>query len=125
MQRRPEKVVPVISMPSEHRSRVSPRGWIDASRHQKTPVYSFNPASRAGSNPQDRADAHRLKPADSVEQRVMADGGVVESKSYTYHTEPQAQGGKRYVRCEHCGRECIPADPERLAHTPDCPEGDR
>ena len=44
---------------------------------------------------------------------------------YTYHTEPPAQGGARYVRCERCGAEVIPADPDRMAHKRGCPEGDR
>jgi len=44
---------------------------------------------------------------------------------YVYDHEPLAQGGARYVRCELCGREVIPADPRRLLHTSDCPEADR
>jgi len=44
---------------------------------------------------------------------------------YTYHWEPYEQGGARYVRCEHCGAECVPADPDRLAHFEGCPEGRR
>lgn len=42
---------------------------------------------------------------------------------YTYHVEPPEQGGERYVRCEGCGREVIPADPDRLLHTDECPNG--
>ena len=48
-------------------------------------------------------------------------GGAV----YTYHWESYAQGGARYVRCERCGAECVPADPDRLAHREGCPEGRR
>ena len=42
---------------------------------------------------------------------------------YTYHWESYAQGAARYVRCERCGAECVPADPDRLAHREGCPEG--
>lgn len=39
---------------------------------------------------------------------------------YTEHTEPAAQGGMSYVRCECCGREVIGTDPNRLQHRDDC-----
>lgn len=69
-------------------------------------------------------------------ERVAAtDGGVVADESadasapteeaYTYHYEPEAQGGARYVRCETCGAECVPADPDRLYHRDGCSEADR
>lgn len=72
----------------------------------------------------------------TTEQPVAAtDGGVVADESadavetteetYTYHREPEAQGGARYVRCEACGAECVPADPDRLYHRDGCSEGDR
>jgi len=48
-----------------------------------------------------------------------------DAPTYTYHTEPARVGGKRYVRCERCGAEVIPADPDRLGHKRGCPEGDR
>lgn len=44
---------------------------------------------------------------------------------YTYHHESYEQGGARYVRCELCGAECVPANPDRLAHHDGCPEGRR
>ena len=44
---------------------------------------------------------------------------------YSYHREPPSQGANLYVRCNSCGRECIPADPERLDHKRDCPEASR
>lgn len=40
---------------------------------------------------------------------------------YTYHYEPARQGGRQYIRCEHCGRESIPAKPPRVLHREDCP----
>lgn len=43
---------------------------------------------------------------------------------YTYHIEPRDQGGARYVRCEGCGREVIPADPNLLCHPDECPNSD-
>ncbi len=30
-----------------------------------------------------------------------------EDSGYSYHVEPQKVGGKRYVRCEDCGRELL------------------
>lgn len=41
--------------------------------------------------------------------------------TYTYHHEPAHVGGARYVRCETCGAESVPADPDRLLHRDDCP----
>ena len=71
----------------------------------------------------------------TTEQVAATDGGVVADESadavetseetYTYHREPEAQGGARYVRCEACGAECVPADPDRLYHRDGCSEGDR
>jgi hypothetical protein len=56
---------------------------------------------------------------------VAGDDGEIldEDPTYTYHYEPAEQGGQRYVRCERCGAECIPANPDRLAHFDGCPEG--
>jgi hypothetical protein len=45
--------------------------------------------------------------------------------TYTYHTEPEFVGGARYVRCERCGAESVPADPDRILHDEGCPEGRR
>jgi hypothetical protein len=39
---------------------------------------------------------------------------------YSYHTEPPAQGGARFVRCEECGSESVPADPDRVLHHEGC-----
>jgi hypothetical protein len=54
-----------------------------------------------------------------------ADGAATDGEVYTYHHESYAEGAARYVRCERCGAECVPADPDRLAHREGCPEGDR
>jgi len=48
-----------------------------------------------------------------------------DASPYSYHTEPKRVGGAKYVRCEHCDREVIPADPDRLYHKAECPEADR
>jgi hypothetical protein len=45
--------------------------------------------------------------------------------TYSYHTEPPRVGRARYVRCERCGAECVPADPDKLYHRDRCPEADR
>jgi len=62
-------------------------------------------------------------------QREVSDSGAAQATDaeqvYTYHWEPVAQGGERYVRCERCGREVIPADADRLLHKRSCPEADR
>jgi hypothetical protein len=41
---------------------------------------------------------------------------------YTEHIEPLSQGGKRYVRCEGCGRELLVdlGGRERLVHRDGC-----
>jgi hypothetical protein len=72
--------------------------------------------------------------------RAAADGGLIEADtadtnsggdpsesdpSYTYHYEPPAVGGARYVRCTECGAECVPAEPACLAHHNGCSEGSR
>lgn len=62
-------------MPETNRTGFKARTDTDASRHQKTPVCSSNPASRADSNPEDREDAHRSKTAAAQSPRVMTDGG--------------------------------------------------
>jgi hypothetical protein len=55
------------------------------------------------------------------------DGGEVISGNsdseveHTYHVEPPEQGAARYVRCEGCGREVIPADPDLIQHPSECP----
>lgn len=61
---------------------------------------------------------------------AAADGGIVEAgddaevldggPTYSYHHEPPEQGGARYVRCDECGAESVPADPERVLHRPGC-----
>lgn len=53
---------------------------------------------------------------------ILDESEGAESPTYTYHTEPARVGGARYVRCERCGAECVPADPDRLAHFEGCPE---
>ena len=53
---------------------------------------------------------------------TAADGGVVDDSGYTYHTEPPEVGGAQYVRCQECGSESIPAEPERVLHEPECSE---
>jgi hypothetical protein len=49
------------------------------------------------------------------------ENGTDDAPTITYHTEARAQGGRRYARCEHCRRESVPADPDRLTHADDCP----
>lgn len=44
--------------------------------------------------------------------------------AYSYHTEPFEQGRARYVRCETCGAECVPANPDRMLHRTDCPHAE-
>lgn len=63
---------------------------------------------------------------------AATDGGEVLSNtdaeqkeaSYTYHVEPPEQGGAKYVRCEGCGREVIPANPDNLTHPDNCPNSE-
>lgn len=43
---------------------------------------------------------------------------------YTYYTEPHAQGGRRYAKCTECGREVVPAKPERIPHADECSRSD-
>lgn len=52
---------------------------------------------------------------------INEDAAVKYKPGYTFHIESQAQGGARYVRCEGCGREVIPADPDLLHHPDWCP----
>jgi len=76
------------------------------------------------------------KTSNATSETLRADGGVSaghpasddpidDGPRYTYHYEPAHVGGERYVRCETCGAECIPAKPERMAHRDGCSEGDR
>lgn len=41
---------------------------------------------------------------------------------YTEHIEPPEQGGEPYVRCEHCGRECLTkyGGRDKFPHKLDC-----
>jgi hypothetical protein len=53
---------------------------------------------------------------------------TTEAESYTEHVEPDHVGGKRYVRCESCGRELLLSlgGTEKLVHAEGCPNaGDR
>jgi hypothetical protein len=73
--------------------------------------------------------------ADDPARDVATDGGTVvdgaasdepaDEPTYTYHREPAHVGGARYVRCESCGSESVPADPDRLLHHNDCPHARR
>ena len=76
------------------------------------------------------------KTSNASSETLQTDGGVSagqpasndpidDGPRYTYHYEPAHVGGERYVRCETCGAECIPAKPERLLHREGCSEGDR
>ena len=49
--------------------------------------------------------------------------GTGSTGDFTEHFEPFDQGGKRYVRCEGCGRELLIelGGREQLAHSHDCP----
>jgi len=76
-------------------------------------------------------DEHLGKHVEPPIRVTASDGGKAVSDTrggsetdYTYHIEPLEQGSKRYVRCEGCGREVIPPDPELLAHPVDCPNHD-
>lgn len=51
--------------------------------------------------------------------------GVEDGPTYTYHWEPPHVGGAKYVRCERCGEESVPANPDRILHAEDCPERQR
>jgi len=51
--------------------------------------------------------------------------GAEKRTVYTYHREPPEVGGAKYVRCTYCGREVIPADPDRLIHKAGCPGADQ
>lgn len=68
-------------------------------------------------------DTAALQTAATDDRIELTDGGETVESAYTYHTEPASQGGERYVRCEHCGAECVPADPDRLTHREGCPLG--
>jgi len=68
--------------------------------------------------------------------KLQTDGGITTGKAgsvesleygpcYTYHYEPAHVGGERYVRCTECGAECVPANPDRLAHYNGCSEDQR
>ena len=68
------------------------------------------------------------------EQMAVADGGTAIEQSadsetvddtddgFTYHVEPEKQGGERYVRCEGCGNEllCILGGKDDLLHRDGC-----
>jgi hypothetical protein len=55
-------------------------------------------------------------------RRGLETTDTADEPAYSYHYEPPAVGGAQYVRCEHCGRECVPANLESVLHTEDCPE---
>jgi hypothetical protein len=65
-----------------------------------------------------------VKPGEAVETGASGSADT-DAPQYTYHIEPPHVGGERYVRCEECGSESIPADPERVLHREGCSEGDR
>ncbi|SFH05349.1 hypothetical protein SAMN04488063_0022 [Halopelagius inordinatus] len=71
------------------------------------------------------ASADTLRPlvADGGEIIVAGDDGEIlddDGPTYTFHRETPDVGGARYVRCEECGAECVPADPDRLLHRAGC-----
>jgi RecJ-like exonuclease len=39
-----------------------------------------------------------------------------------YREHPEV-GGKKYVRCDICGKEVVPADPDSIRHKSDCKYG--
>lgn len=53
-----------------------------------------------------------------------AEKRTADEPTYTYHREPERVGGARYIRCEDCGAESVPADPHHLLHRPECPHAD-
>lgn len=60
--------------------------------------------------------------------QLATDGGQTvdeDGATYTYHREPARIGGARYVRCELCGRESVPANPDRILHERECLEARR
>lgn len=76
-------------------------------------------ATDGGSEIIEAGDEGVILPDDSDDIKTDED-----SPTYTYHWESPKQGGERYVRCEDCGAECIPADPDRLLHCEDCPHSE-
>jgi len=80
----------------------------------------------------DEVDAQLGEHVEKSLQMAATDGGEVISghsdkkneAEYTYHVEPPEQGGARYVRCEGCGREVIPADPDLIQHPSACPNSE-
>jgi len=64
----------------------------------------------------------------TVADKLQTDGGTAndgEASQYAYHTEPAKVGGSRFVRCNDCGAESVPANPDRLSHFAGCSEGQR
>jgi len=47
-------------------------------------------------------------------------GDTNEKPTIEYRHESPDVGGARYARCTDCGREVVPADPNRLLHADDC-----
>lgn len=41
----------------------------------------------------------------------------------SFHREDPIVGGKRYVRCECCGSEAVPAEPDKIHHDDGCKFG--
>lgn len=60
---------------------------------------------------------------EAAEKAMIADGG--QTLAYTQHIEPPEQGGKKYVRCEGCGRELLVdlGGIDNLSHKEDCEVG--
>ena len=64
----------------------------------------------------------------TVADKLQTDGGNTtegEVSQYSYHTEPAKVGGSRFIRCNDCGAESVPANPDRLSHFAGCSEGQR
>ncbi|MFC7158012.1 SWIM zinc finger family protein [Halomarina halobia] len=82
-------------------------------------------------------DVDRATGDDEQDPAVATDGGLIVAGDdgevlegedegegeYTYHVEPPAEGGQRYVRCDGCGRELLMSLGGRnaLLHAADCP----
>jgi hypothetical protein len=45
------------------------------------------------------------------------------TEDVSYHREPPDVGGKKYAKCDICGKEVVPADPTSIHHTEECVYG--
>ena len=59
----------------------------------------------------------------STQELAEFEDSALTGATFTEHFEPLDQGGKRYVRCEGCGRELLVdlGGRKQLAHRDGCP----